>query len=89
MMRKKKKKKKIKKKILQNKVKNNKTIKEDITNTKFIKYDDLEDIINKKNMTIKKVEQNKIDYDYKQKTNIPIITRIEYKPRSKIPHLRH
>jgi len=78
----------FKNKILQNKVKNNKTIKEDNTNTKFIKYDDLEDIINKKNMTIKKVEQNKIDYDYKQKTNIPIITRIEYKPRSKIPHLR-
>ena len=32
-------------KILQNKVKNNKTMKEDNTNIKFIKNDDLEDII--------------------------------------------
>ena len=35
----------FKNKILQNKVKNNKTIKEDNNNTKFIKYDDLDDII--------------------------------------------
>ena len=35
----------FKNKILQNKVKNNKTMKEDNTNTKFIKDDDLDDII--------------------------------------------
>ena len=38
-------------------------------------------------MTIKKVEQNKIDYGFKQKTNVPMITRIKYRPISKIPHL--
>ena len=73
----------FKNKILQNKVKNNKTMKEDNTNTKFIKDDDLEDIIN-----IFIININMIDYGCKQKTNIPMITRIKYRSISKIPHLR-
>ena len=73
----------FKNKILQNKVKNNKTMKEDNTNTKFIKDDDLDDIIN-----IFIININMIDYGCKQKTNIPMITRIKYRSISKIPHLR-
>ena len=84
----------IKNKILQNreKSKNNQTLKEDIK----IKFNNLADNINSNininkinNININKGNENNLNQiNYKYKSNIPIITKIEYRPRPKIPHLR-
>ena len=62
-------------------------------NSKGKKYNDLYNTINsnininkeKNNLSIKKKEKN---FNEKHKSNIPVITRIEYRPYSKIPHIR-
>ena len=86
-------KKSFKNKILRNKEKdkNNQTNKMD-NNSKTYKYNNNFEStinsnldINNNNYTIKK---NENQVNYKFKSNIPIITRIEYRPWSKIPHLR-
>ena len=45
--------------------------------------------INKNDFTIKKTGKNLNQIQYEHKSNIPIITKIEYRPWVKIPHLRH
>ena len=86
----------IKSKILQNseKTKYNQTFKKDKM-SEPIKCKNFEDTINlntninKNNSTnsfIKK--ENEVDLKHRQKSNIPIITKIEYRPRSKIPYFR-
>ena len=86
----------IKSKILQNseKTKCNQTFKKDKM-SELIKCKNFEDTINlntninKNNSTnsfIKK--ENEVDLKHRHKSNIPIITKIEYRPRSKIPYFR-
>ena len=86
-------KKSFKNKILENKekVKSNQISKKDC-NTKTIKYNsNFESTINS-NLDINNngytIKKNENQVNYKFKSNIPIITRIEYRPWSKIPHLR-
>ena len=86
-------KKSFKNKILENKekVKSNQMNKKD-DNTKTIKYNsNFESTINS-NLDINNngytIKKNENQVNYKFKSNIPIITRIEYRPWSKIPHLR-
>ena len=45
--------------------------------------------INKNDFTLKKSEKNLNQVQYEHKSHIPIITKIEYRPWVKIPHLRH
>ena len=89
----------LKNKIIKNKeiIKNQKvhqTLKEDkiVESNKCINLDDTINSnlnINKNNYEIeKKPEKNTDQINYKHKSNIPIITKIEYRPSSKIPHLR-
>ena len=86
----------LKNKILQNKenAKNYQTLKED-KKTELNKYINLDDTfnsnlnINKNEYTIKKGdEKNLKQINNKHKSNLPIITKIEYRPWAKIPHLR-
>ena len=87
----------FKNKILQNKetMKNYQTYKEDKKfqskenkNLNDIINSNINTNINKKQSILKNGEENSQIY-FKNKSNIPIITKIEYKPRQKIPHLRH
>ena len=89
----------LKNKIIKNKEiiknqKNNQALKEDkiAESNKCINLDDTINSnlnINKINFELeKKREKNMVQINYKHKSNIPIITKIEYRPSSKIPHLR-
>ena len=86
----------LKNKIIKNKeiIKNHQTLKEDkiVESNRCINLDDTINSnlnINKNNYEIeKKREKNTDQINYKHKSSIPIITKIEYRPSSKIPHLR-